>query len=150
MGKFITLSGIRFWFNRDYLFNNHIFVSAWYISIIVAVHPYLFSFFSFLATPRLMSSRPGIRWEPQLWPAPQVWQHYIIYLLARSGIKPSSQCSRNTADPFVPQQELLIHIFRKSLSPTTYLCPWQCLCYWTASAVRRTHFFAADSYFQYN
>ena len=46
---------------------------------------------------------PGIRSEPQSWPKPQLWQHWILNPLCRLGIKPSSQLSQDSAKPVVPQ-----------------------------------------------
>ena len=49
---------------------------------------------------------PEIRPELQLRPTPQLWQRQILNPQHKPGIKPESQCSRDTADPVAPQREL--------------------------------------------
>ena len=53
-------------------------------------------------------------------PKPKPWQSQILNPLARPGIKPASQRSKATADPILPQRELLFRLFFCLLGP----CLW--------------------------
>ena len=86
--------------------------------------------------------RPGIRSELQLWPMPQLWQCGILTHCARPGVKPASQCSRDTTKPIAPQWNslggfyaIIITIYFESQivssmtdkSPSSWLqCPLSC------------------------
>ena len=62
---------------------------------------------------------PGIRYELQLWPTPQLQQHRSLTHCARLRIEPVSQHSRNVAaNPIVPQWELP---FTPHFPPPSYL-----------------------------
>ena len=50
--------------------------------------------------------RPGIRYEPQLWPRPQLYNAGSLTHCAGLGIKPASQHSQDATDPVALQQEL--------------------------------------------
>ena len=114
----------------------HIYI---YIYIYIYIHTYiflflfLFLFFAFQGHTRSIWRVPGqagVQLELQLIATPQTRQHQIqaasvtyttahgnaVYLThwARPGIKPASQCSRDTADAIAPQQELPDLLFLKA------------------------------------
>lgn len=64
-------------------------------------------FFFFFGRPSAYGvPRPGIGFQPQLQPEPQLWQRWILNPLHQTGIKPASQSSRDATNPIVPQREL--------------------------------------------
>ena len=67
---------------------------------------FLFVCFFFFGHPEAYGvPGPEIRPEPKLRPALQLWHARAITHSARLGIKPASQCSRDTTDAIVPQQK---------------------------------------------